>query len=52
MKVTVIPIVIGALGTILKCLVKELEENGNRIWNQDHQNYNIIEISHKYWEEF
>ena len=26
MKVTVIPIVIGALGTILKGLIKELEE--------------------------
>ena len=41
MKVTLIPIVIGALGTVAKSLVKGL-------WNKrssgDHPNYNIIEI--------
>ena len=41
MKVTVIPIVIGALGTVPKELVKGLEGLDT---SGDHPNYSIVEI--------
>ena len=41
MKMAVIPIVIGALGTDTKGLVQGL---GNEKMSGDHPNYNIIEI--------
>ena len=41
MKVTVIPIVIDALGTVIKGLIQGL---GNKRMNGDHLNYNIIKI--------
>ena len=44
MKVTEIPIVIGALGTIRKGLVKRLDEVENRRTSGDHPNYNIVEV--------
>ena len=42
MKVTIIPIVVGALGTVTKGLVQGL---GNNRTSGDHPNYCIIEIS-------
>ena len=41
MKVTIIPIVIGVLGTVTKGLLKGV---GNKRTNGDHPNYCIIEI--------
>ena len=41
MKVSMIPLVVGALGTILKGLVKRLKDLEIR----DHPDYNITEIS-------
>ena len=43
MKVTVIPTVLGALGTIQKRLVKGLE-GGNWRVSKDHPNYRIIKV--------
>ena len=43
MKVTVIPIVIGALGTISKVLIKGLEDKNQRM-NRSHSDYSIIKI--------
>ena len=45
MKVTVIPIVIGSLGTITKGLIKRLEDFEKKRTSGDHPNYCIIEIS-------
>ena len=42
MKVTFIPIIIGALGTVTKGLLKGLEDL--EITNEEYPNYNIIEI--------
>ena len=42
MKDTVIPIVIGALGTVTKGLI--LGGLGNKKTNRDHPNYSIVEI--------
>ena len=44
MKVMVILIVIGALGTILKGLVKKTIGAGNRRTSRDHPNYGIVEV--------
>ena len=43
MKVTIVPIVIGALGTIIRGLLKDLEdlEVGGRVW--DYPNDSIAE---------
>ena len=43
MKVAVIPIVSGALGTIFRGLIRGLEL-GNLRTNRDHPNYNIVKI--------
>ena len=43
MKVTIIPIVIGALGTVTKGLVQGLEDLEKRK-SRDYSNYSIIEI--------
>ena len=45
MKVTVIPIVIGALGTVTKGLVKGLRGVGNKRTSGDHLNYSTLKIS-------
>ena len=45
MRMTVIPIVIGALGKVSKELGKGRERVGNRRTNPDHPNYGIVEIS-------
>ena len=45
MKVTVIPIVIGALGTIPKDLGKDAERVGNNRTSGDHPDNSIIKIS-------
>ena len=42
MKVTVIPIVIGALGTITKRLAGEF---GKKSTSEDYPNYSVCEIS-------
>ena len=44
MKVTVIPLVIGALGTVTKGLMKGLEELEIRGANENHPSYNIVKI--------
>ena len=44
MKVTVIPVVIGALGTIQKGLVKGLEDFGKKKTSRDHPDNSNIEI--------
>ena len=44
MKVTVIPVIISALGTASKGLVRGLEELKNRGTIKDHSNYSIIKI--------
>ena len=44
MKVKVIPIVIGALGTVTKRLVQGLEDLVIRGYSGDHPNYSIVEI--------
>ena len=51
MKVTVIPIVIGALCTVTKWLVQGLEDLGIRGWVGAYPKYTIVEIGKKYWEE-
>ena len=45
MKVMVIPIVISALRTIPKGLVKRTERLGNKRTSGDHPDYSIIKIS-------
>ena len=45
MKVTIIPIVIGALSTVTKGLVQGLEDLENKTTSRDHPNYCSIEIS-------
>ena len=40
----VIPVVIGALGTVTKGLIKGLRGLGNKRMSGDHQNYGIVEI--------
>ena len=44
MKVTVIPIVIGALGAVTKGLIQGLRGLGNERKSGDHPNYSITEI--------
>ena len=44
MKVTVIPIVIGALGKISKGLVKGLKKFRNQRASRDHPDYSIAKI--------
>ena len=44
MKVTVIPIVIGALGAIPKRIGKGTRRLGNNQTSEDHPNYSIINI--------
>ena len=44
MKVTMMLIVIGVVGTVNKGLVQGLENFGNKRTSGDHPNYNIIEI--------
>ena len=44
MKVTVIPIVIGALGTVIKILIKNTGGLGDKRMSGDHLNYCIVEI--------
>ena len=44
MNVTVIPIVIGALGMISKGLVKKTEGVWNRKKSRDHPNYSIVKV--------
>ena len=41
---TFIPIVIGALGTVTKGLLKGTEGLGHNRSSEDHSNYSIIEI--------
>ena len=43
MKVTTIPIVIGAFGTVTKGLLKGTGEHEDKRTSGDHPNYNIIE---------
>ena len=45
MKVMIIPIVTGSLGTIIKGLVKGLKDLENNRTSGDNSNYCIIEIS-------
>ena len=45
MKMTMIPIVIGALGTVTKVLVQEPGGYGNNRMSQDHPHQRVIEIS-------
>ena len=45
MKVTIITIVIGALGTVIKGLIQEQDDLEIREWDGDYPNYCIIEIS-------
>ena len=44
MKSIVIPIVIGALGTVQRMIGKGAENIGNWKTNRDNPNYNIVEI--------
>ena len=44
MRVTVIPVVFGALGTVSKGLEKGTGINENQRKNRDHTNYSIVEI--------
>ena len=44
MKVTVIPIVVSALGTIPKRLVKGSGKHGNERTNREHPDYSIVKI--------
>ena len=44
MKVTFIPIIIGALGTVTSGLLKGTGGLGNKMTGGDHPNYYIIEI--------
>ena len=41
MKVTVIPIVVGSLGTIPEGLKKKTGETGNQRMTRDHLEYNL-----------
>ena len=43
-EVTVIPIIVGILGTFLNGLRKKSEGTGNQRYNRDHTDHNIIEI--------
>ena len=45
MEVTVIPILIGPLGTVTKRLVKRTLGLGNKRTSGEHPNYSIVEIS-------
>ena len=45
MRVTVMPIVIGALGTVPKGLEKGTKRVGNRRTNRGHKDYNIVKSS-------
>ena len=45
MKMTVIPTVIGALGTVTKGLIKGLEDLEINGTSGDHPNYTVIKIS-------
>ena len=44
MKVTVIPVVIGTLGTVLKGLKREAGRVGTQRLKRDHPNYSIVEV--------
>ena len=44
MTVMVIPVVIGALGTVPKGLVSRLTKAGNQGTNGDHPNFSIVKI--------
>ena len=44
MKVTIVPILIAAFGTVTKGLLKKTGELGNMRTSGDHPNYCIIEI--------
>ena len=44
MKVTVIPIGIGALSTVTKGLIKRTRKLGNKRTSRDHPNYSIAKI--------
>ena len=45
MRVTGIPVVVGALGTVPKGVEKEPEGIGNQRKDQDHPNYRVVKIS-------
>ena len=45
MKVTVIPVVVGALGIVPKALGKKTGISENRRENRNHPDYNIFKIS-------
>ena len=45
MKVTVVPVVIGTLGTVTKGLVPRTGRLGNKRTSGDNQNYSITEIA-------
>ena len=45
MRVTVIPIVVSALGTVSKSLVKKSGRIGNQWKNQDHSDYSIVKTN-------
>ena len=45
MKVTVITIVIGAVGTVTKGLIKGLKDLKNKMTGEDQPTYSIIKIS-------
>ena len=47
MKVTVIPIVIGALSTVTRGFCSGTRELGNKRTSGDHLNYSIVEIGQK-----
>ena len=44
-KVTVMPVVVGALGTVPKWLAKETGRNRDKMKNRDHQDYSTLKIS-------
>ena len=46
MNVTLIPIVIGALGTTLKGMMNGAGRVGNWSTSRDHSNYNIVKIGY------
>ena len=45
MKLTVIPIVVGALGTVLQRLGKETEETADQRQNWDHSDHSTAKLS-------
>ena len=49
---TIIPIVIGAFGTVTKGLLKGTGGFGNKGTSGDYLHYYIIGNGQKYWEEF